>query len=142
MPQGTREGVTMTQEINKQESYNKTNINNHSFNKESDMSGLSELLKNIGLDFITDRHARETLESIISQMYISDHITVSGVKIPQEMVRKQLARLDEEVLSFVYEKMCQSPAEIIRGNRYMMACVYNAADEFDLHVNREVARRV
>ena len=128
------------QEINKQDIYNNNSINSQSFNNEIEVTELSKLLKNMGLETIKDYHTRDTLESIISQMYMSDYITVSGIKIPQVLVRKQLDRLDEEILSFVCKKMFESPVEISRGSKYMMACVYNAANEFDLHISREVSQ--
>ena len=136
----THRGVMVGQEIYKQESYNKHNNINHSLNKENPAEGLSELIKKSGVNALADPTARETLESIISQMYLADFITVGGVKIPQPMVRKQLDRLDEESLSFAYKKMCENPSAVSRGSKYMMACIYNAASEFDLHVSREVAK--
>lgn len=91
---------------------------------------------------IKDRCNREMMESIIAQMFYADSVCENGAVLPQKTVRKQLGRISYDAVDFMLKNVCQNISGVTRGNKYLMACLYNAIDEFNLQIELEIARDV
>lgn len=119
----------------KQYELNNTNEEHPSFNKE-----LAGILEYAELDSVTDPYMRETMESLITQMFFSEFITVDSAVISKEQIRKQLQRLTGDAVHFALEKFRDYGGNINRGSKYLMACLYNAVNDLDIQTDLEIPR--
>lgn len=74
-------GVTVHNACQEQNEPNNTNEEHPSFNNE-----LAEILEYAELDSVTDPYMRETIESLITQMFFSEFITVDSAVISKEQI--------------------------------------------------------
>ena len=82
-------GESAAWEVDKPNEINDTHQEGHSIN------GICERAE---IENLPDEQLRETLRSVIGRMYAADFIMVDGTKIPQEQVRRQLVRLNSDVI--------------------------------------------
>ena len=118
-------------EVNQPNEKNDTHQGGHSVN---------DIYEWAGIDYLPDLFMRETLRSVIERMYAAEFITVDGVRIPQEQVRRQLARVNSDVIHHALRNMRDNAGEVTRGGRYLMACLYNAVDDFHVELDIDLAR--
>jgi len=118
-------------EVNQPNEIKETHQEGHSIN---------EICARAEIENLPDRPMQETLRSVISRMYTADFIMVDGTKIPQEQVRRQLARLNSDIIYHALQRMRDNTAEVSRGSRYLMACLYNAVDDFYVQLDIDVAQ--
>lgn len=131
--------VTKQQEINQENTMNFFRNNNQSFNYD-EQSKYNKILILAELWNIKDRYNREMMESIIAQMFYANSVCVNGAALPQDTVRKQLGRISYDAVEFMLKNVRQNTSEVTRGNKYLMACLYNAIDEFNLQIELDIAR--
>jgi len=118
-------------EMNQPNETDDTHMGGHSIN---------DICEWAGIECLPDPFMRDTLRSVIERMYAADFITVDGTRIPQEQVRRQLARVNSDVIHHALRNMRDNAGEVTRGGRYLMACLYNAVDDFHVELDLDVAR--
>ena len=118
-------------EINQPNETNDTHQGGHSVN---------DICERAEIEILPDEQLRETLRSVIGRMHAADFLMVDGTKIPQEQVHRQLARLNSDIIRHALQHMRDNAGEVSRGGRYLMACLYNAVDDFHVELDIDVAR--
>ena len=101
---------------------------------------INEICARAEIENLPEEQLRETLRSVIGRMYAADFITVDGTKILREQVRRQLTRLNSDIIHHALQRMRDNTAEVSRGSRYLMACLYNAIDDFYVQLDIDVAQ--
>ena len=124
-------GEPAAREINQPNEKKGTHKEGHSVN---------DICEWAGIEHLPDEQLRGTLRSVIERMYAADFITVDGTRIPQEQVRRQLARVNSDIIHHALRHMRDNAGEVTRGSHYLMACLYNAVDDFYVELDIDVAR--
>lgn len=101
---------------------------------------VNDICERAGIEYLPDKQLRETLRSVIGRMYAADFIMVDGMKIPQEQVHKQLNRVNSDIIRHALRHMRDNAGDVSRGGRYLMACLYNAVDDFHVELDIDIAR--
>ena len=84
-----------------------TNNNIKSFNNNhlsiNESEELETILENSGIDGLYEKSDRDLFQQAITSMYQSKEITVCGNKYPQSVVRKNMQKLNYEVIAYAFD---------------------------------------
>jgi len=126
-PQGTSPRSTENREINKNCKNRMGDVPSVGTTaREEDMTGLDTILEPLYLDTFYDRTFAESVEQAIRTMYVTPTLSVNGVRVPNDLIRKRLKLLTIDHIDFVEKQLKERGTEVTSGDRYLMACIYNA----------------
>ena len=123
----------------KQYPYNKNNSFNNNHLSISDKIKIDGIIEKAELDILQEQTDIELFEEAIRKMYLSEFITVNKAYCPQITVRKQLEKINVEIIKNVFDKYSvkipKSPLN------YLISILYYELaqlDSFNLQVKRNL----
>ena len=87
---------------------------------------LSAILSRLHLDLYEDKSFAKSVRHALRRMYHAESIRVNGEVIPREDVRSVLELLTVDHVDFVERQLREATAAVTCGERYLIACLYNA----------------
>ena len=78
------------------------------------------------MDLFEDRTFAKAVRHALRRMYHSDSIRVNGQTVPRADVRAVLGLLTIDHIDFVERQLREATAQVTCGEKYLMACLYNA----------------
>ena len=91
-----------------------------------DTTGLDAILAPLYLDSFFDQVFAQSVKQAIKTMYDLPILSVNGMRIPNALIRKRLMMLTIDHIDYVEKQIDAFSGEITNGERYLMACIYNA----------------
>ena len=91
-----------------------------------DTTGLDAILKPLYLDTFFDQVFAESVKQAIKTMYGLPVLSVNGTKIENAAIRDRLRLLTIDHIDYVEQQLDRFTGEVTNGERYLMACIYNA----------------
>ena len=91
-----------------------------------DMTGLDAILKPLYLDTFFDQVFAQSVKQAIKTMYGLPVLSVNGTKIENAAIRARLSMLTIDHIDYVEQQLDRLSGEVTSGERYLMACIYNA----------------
>ena len=88
--------------------------------------GLGAILSRLQLDLFEDKSFAKTVRHALRRMYHAESIRVNGEAIPRDQVRSVLELLTIDHVDFVERQLREATGAVTCGERYLMACLYNA----------------
>ena len=95
-------------------------------NAREDTTGLDAILAPLYLDSFFDQVFAQSVKQAIKTMYDLPILSVNGMRIPNALIRKRLMMLTIDHIDYVEKQIDAFSGEITNGERYLMACIYNA----------------
>ncbi len=95
-------------------------------NAREDTTGLDAILEPLYLDSFFDQVFAQSVKQAIKTMYDLPILSVNGMRIPNALIRKRLMMLTIDHIDYVEKQIDAFSGEITNGERYLMACIYNA----------------
>ena len=95
-------------------------------NAREDTTGLDAILEPLYLDSFFDQVFAQSVKQAIKTMYDLPILSVNGMHIPNALIRKRLMMLTIDHIDYVEKQIDAFSGEITNGERYLMACIYNA----------------
>jgi len=92
----------------------------------TDRDALDGILKNLHLEIFYDQEFAQSVKQTIQNMYDAPYIFVNGQRIGNEAVRARLKLLSIGHIDYIEKQLDEHGAEVISGERYLAACIYNA----------------
>ena len=93
---------------------------------DGEKKGLSAILSRLQLDLYEDKPFAKAVRHALRRMYHAESIRVNGSAIPREDVRSVLEMLTIDHVDFVERQLREATAAVTCGERYLIACLYNA----------------
>ena len=103
-----------------------------------------ELIKdNIEYDILVERYGAEKLDALVELMLeaiISDHpyCVISSEKLPRDMVRSQLLKIDSSHIEFVLDELNETTSKVGNTRAYVLSALFNAPTNMDNHYQFEI----
>lgn len=103
-----------------------------------------ELIKeNIEYDLLVERYGADKLDAIVELMLeavISDHpfCVISSEKLPRELVRSQLLKINSEHIEFVLGELEETTRKVGNTRAYVLSALFNAPTNMDNHYQFEI----
>ena len=94
--------------------------------REEDMTGLDAILEPLHLDTFYDRAFAGSVEQAIRRMYDAETLSVNGARVNNDLIRQRLSMLTIDHIDFVEKQLDTLSGAVTHGERYLMACLYNA----------------
>ncbi len=94
--------------------------------EEDDATGPDAILKPLHLDTFYDTVFAACVEQAIRTMYAMPSLSVNGVRVPNDLIRKRLSLLTIDHIDYVEKQLDGLSGEVTSGERYLAACIYNA----------------
>lgn len=91
-----------------------------------DRTGLDAILKPLYLDTFFDQVFAKSVEQAIGTMYRTPVLSVNGVRVENGAIRDRLSMLTVDHIDYVEKQIETYAGEVTSGERYLMACLYNA----------------
>ena len=88
--------------------------------------GLSAILSRLHLEAFEDKTFSKAVRHALRRMYHSESIRVKGETIPRSDVRSCMELLTIDHIDFVERQLREATASVTCGERFLMACLYNA----------------
>jgi len=111
--------------------YSDNNIN--SFNNNhlsiSESKELEAILKNCGIDGLYEKSDRDLFIQAITNMYQSKEITVCGNTYPQSLVRKNMQKLNYEVIAYAFDILKSAEYPPKSPINYLISVLYRGIFE-------------
>jgi hypothetical protein len=90
------------------------------------MTGPDAILKPLHLDTFYDTVFAACVEQAIRTMYVLPSLSVNGTRVPNVLIKKRLKLLTIDHIDYVEKQLDGLSGEVTSGDRYLMACLYNA----------------
>ncbi len=97
-----------------------------SYNARDDATGLDAILKPLYLDTFFDQVFAQSVKQAIKTMYGLPVLSVNGTKIENTAIRARLSMLTIDHIDYVEQQLDRFAGDVTSGERYLMACIYNA----------------
>lgn len=103
-----------------------------------------EMIKdNIEYDLLVERYGADKLDAIVELMLeaiISDHpyCVISSEKLPRELVRSQLLKINSEHIEFVLGELDETTRKVGNTRAYVLSALFNAPTNMDNHYQFEI----
>ena len=91
-----------------------------------DATGLDAILKPLYLDTFFDQVFAESVKQTIRTMYRMPSLSVNGTRVDNAAIRARLSMLTIDHIDYVEQQLDRLSGEVTSGERYLMACIYNA----------------
>lgn len=91
-----------------------------------DTTGPDAILEPLHLDSFYDRAFAESVRQAIVAMYGMPSLSVNGRRIGCTAIRDRLRMLTIDHIDFIEQQLENRAGEVTHGERYLMACLYNA----------------
>ena len=88
--------------------------------------GFGAILSRVHLDCFEDRTFAEAVRHALRRMYRAESIRVNGETIPRADVRGVMELLTVDHIDFVERQLREATGSVTCGERYLIACLYNA----------------
>ena len=92
----------------------------------TDRDGRNAILENLHLDVFYDRDFAQSVQQTIERMYDAPYVTVNGQRVERDDVRRRLKLLTINHIDYVQRQLDEHGGEVLNGERYLMACIFNA----------------
>ncbi len=83
-------------------------------------------MKPLYLDTFFDQVFAQSVKQAIKTMYGLPVLSVNGTKIENAAIRARLSMLTIDHIDYVEQQLDRLSGEVTSGERYLMACVFNA----------------
>lgn len=83
-------------------------------------------MKPLYLDTFFDQVFAQSVKQAIKTMYGLPVLSVNGTKIKNAAIRARLSMLTIDHIDYVEQQLDRLSGEVTSGERYLMACIYNA----------------
>lgn len=102
-----------------------------------------QIKDNIEYDILVERYGAEKLDALVELMLeaiISDHpyCVISSEKLPRDMVRSQLLKIDSSHIEFVLDELNETTSKVGNTRAYVLSALFNAPTNMDNHYQFEV----
>ena len=97
-----------------------------SHNARDDMTGLDAILAPLYLDSFFDQVFAESVKQTIRTMYRMPSLSVNGTRVDNAAIRERLRMLTIDHIDYVEKQIDNYAGDVTNGERYLMACIYNA----------------
>lgn len=91
-----------------------------------DGTGPDAILERLYLDLYYDQNFAQSVEQAIRGLYAMPRFTVNGTTVGTDTIRKRLDMLTIDHIDFVQKQIRERSEAVTKGERYLMACIYNA----------------
>ena len=91
-----------------------------------DATGLDAILERLYLDTFFDQVFAQSVKQAIRTMYGMRELSVNGTGIKNAAIRERLSLLTIDHIDYVEQQLDNFAGEVTNGERYLMACIYNA----------------
>ncbi len=95
-------------------------------NAREDTTGLDAILASLHLETFFDRVFAESVRQTVASMYRMPRLSVNGIDVGNAAIRDRLRMLTVDHIDYVERRLNEHAGEVVRGERYLMACLYNA----------------
>ncbi len=126
----------------KEKEYTKLSENEKSPSDGAERAKLNGLLSSCGLWSLPLEEAG-VFRNAIERLWYADRFTVDGVILPREKLRRDLLRLDADILLDTCRKLRQNTTQVRNSTAYIMAALLNNIWEYesDVMLDPELNRR-
>ena len=102
-----------------------------------------QIKDNIEYDILVERYGADKLDALVELMLeaiISDHpyCIISKEKLPRDMVRSQLLKIDSSHIEFVLDELNETTSKVGNTRAYVLSALFNAPANMDNHYQFEV----
>ena len=102
-----------------------------------------QIKDNIEYDILVEQYGAEKLDALVELMLeaiISDHpyCVISSEKLPRDMVRSQLLKIDSSHIEFVLDELNETTSKVGNTRAYVLSALFNAPTNMDNHYQFEV----
>lgn len=122
-------GVSVTREINVQDSFIKNHFFNHSLS-ETEKERWEQICRKTGVRCFQDTAFANAAEGALYVMFTSESIMVKGKQIGRERVLNVLDALTADHLDLVQNRLRDSDRSITAGENYLISCIYSSVSDF------------
>ena len=91
-----------------------------------DATGPDAILEPLYLDSFFDQVFAQSVKQAIITMYRMPSLTVNGVRLDNAAIRERLRLLTIDHVDYVERQLDNFAGDVTNGERYLMACLYNA----------------
>ena len=105
--------------------------------REDDATGLDAILKPLYLDTFYDQVFAQSVKQAIEAMYGLAFLSLNGTRVPNALIRKRLKLLTIDHIDYVEKQLGERGTEVTNGEKYLMACLYNAPVDCMVHAARD-----
>jgi len=91
-----------------------------------DATGLDAIIEPLCLDSFFDQVFAQSVKQAIITMYRMPSLSVNGVRVGNAAVRERLRLLTIDHIDYVESQLDRFAGDVTAGERYLMACLYNA----------------
>ncbi len=129
LPSGSQETnprFTGTREINNNSKDIMGDVPSVGITAPDDATGLDAILAPLYLDTFFDQVFAQSVKQAIKTMYGLPVLSVNGTKIENAAIRARLSMLTIDHIDYVEQQLDRLSGEVTSGERYLMACIYNA----------------
>ena len=92
----------------------------------TDRDALDGIFKSLHLELFYDQEFAQSVKQTVQNMYDAPYTVVNGQRIGNEAVRERLKLLTINHIDHVQRQLDEHGAEVVNGERYLAACIYNA----------------
>ena len=124
--EGTAPRFPVNREINNNSKDIMGDVPSVGINAQSDTTGLDEILEPLYLDTFFDQVFAQSVKQAIKTMYRMPSLSVGGMKIGNDAIRARLSMLTIDHIDYVEKQIDNYAGDVTNGERYLMACIYNA----------------
>ena len=105
--------------------------------REEDTTGPDAILKPLYLDTFYDQVFAQSVKQAIEAMYGLAFLSLNGTRVPNALIRKRLKLLTIDHIDYVEKQLGERGTEVTNGEKYLMACLYNAPVDCMVHAARD-----
>ena len=91
-----------------------------------DATGPDAILEPLYLDTFFDQVFAQSVKQAIRTMYRMPFLSVNGLRIDNAAIRERLRLLTIDHIDYVESQLDRFAGDVTSGERYLMACLYNA----------------
>ncbi len=124
--QGTDPRFTETREINNNRKNIMGDVPSVGITAREDATGLDAIIEPLCLDSFFDQVFAQSVKQAIITMYRMPSLSVNGVRVGNAAVRERLRLLTIDHIDYVESQLDRFAGDVTAGERYLMACLYNA----------------
>lgn len=95
-------------------------------NARFDATGLDRILEPLCLDTFFDQVFAKSVNQAIKTMYGMPSLSVNGTRVENAAIRERLKMLTIDHIDYVESQLDRFAGDVTNGERYLIACLYNA----------------
>ncbi|MGE5629659.1 MAG: hypothetical protein ACM3TR_01030 [Caulobacteraceae bacterium] len=101
--------------------------------KQADINCISKIINNCSLEVYFDKDMANAIAMALQNLYFNGEFARNNLKLPLEVVRERMKKLNGEMIEFAVQKMQRAAAygtKIGNPTNYLQSCIFNAISEY------------